>query len=334
MQLIKKISSKISSPSLLGLAILFLTMGSCSSAYQSDKSAEPNVTKNNKDTTMKLNKLTTEEERVIIHKGTEPAFTGAYTDNFKKGIYVCRQCDAPLYTSDSKFHSGCGWPSFDSEIPGAVKSQKDADGQRTEITCMKCGAHLGHVFYGEGLTEKNTRECVNSISIVFKEGEAAPKVEKAIFAGGCFWGVEFYFQHEKGVISTTVGYTGGYKDNPTYKEVCSHTTGHIEAMEITFDPSLTSYEQLAKLFFEIHDPTQTNGQGPDIGEQYHSVIFYEDDSQKQIAEKLIGQLETKGYKVATQLRKATTFWPAEDYHQEYYEKEGETPYCHKRVERF
>lgn len=277
---------------------------------------------------MNYNKLTPEEERVILHKGTERPFTGEYEDFFEKGTYICKRCDAPLYRSDSKFSSGCGWPSFDDEIPGAVKRVKDSDGMRTEIICNNCGAHLGHVFLGEGFTGKNTRHCVNSISLKFIKDTTEVKTEKAIFAGGCFWGVEYYFQKAKGVFSTDVGYIGGYKDNPTYKEVCSGTTGHVEAIEVTFDATKTTYEDLAKLFFEIHDFTQTNGQGPDIGEQYLSEIFYLDENQKQIAEKLIKILTDKGYKVATKLRPATTFWKAEDYHQEYYQKNGHEPYCH------
>jgi peptide methionine sulfoxide reductase msrA/msrB len=141
-----------------------------------------------------------------------------------------------------------------------------------------------------------------------------------IFAGGCFWGVENYFQGVKGVISTSVGYTGGGKDNPTYNEVCSDDTGHAEAVEVVYNPEIISYEELAKLFFEIHDPTQVNRQGHDLGSQYRSEIFYLNDDQKITSEKLINMLEDKGYKVATKVTKATTFWKAEEYHQDYYKK--------------
>jgi peptide methionine sulfoxide reductase msrA/msrB len=280
---------------------------------------------------MTYNKLTPEEERVIIHKGTEAPFSGKYNDFYQKGTYHCRQCNAPLYRSSDKFNSHCGWPSFDDEIPGAVKRQLDADGRRTEILCANCGAHLGHVFEGENLTEKNVRHCVNSVSLQFvpeSDDTIKSTYEQAIFAGGCFWGVEYYMQKARGVISTEVGYIGGKIPNPTYKQVCSHTTGHAEAVKITFDPSVTSYEEIAKLFFEIHDPTQIDGQGPDIGDQYRSEIFYLSEKQKEIAQNLIDILKTKGYKVVTRLTPATTFYKAEDYHQNYYSNNGSKPYCH------
>ena len=278
------------------------------------------------DSTSKYNKLTPEEENVIINKGTERPYTGEYTNNKRKGTYYCKRCNAPLYKSEAKFDSECGWPSFDDEIKGAVKRVPDLDGMRTEIICSNCDGHLGHVFLGEGFTEKNTRHCVNSISMIFKEDTA--DTETAYFAGGCFWGVEHLMQSKKGVISTAVGYIGGNKDNPTYKEVCGGNTGHAEALEIVFNPEAISFEELAKLFFEIHDFTQVNRQGPDIGDQYRSGIFYKNDEQKQTTEKLIGILTEKGYKVATEVTQANKFWKAEDYHQDYYDVTGKQPYCH------
>ncbi|MFA5329403.1 MAG: bifunctional methionine sulfoxide reductase B/A protein [Prolixibacteraceae bacterium] len=283
----------------------------------------------------KYNKLTPEEEAVIVHKHTEIPFTGKYDNFFEKGAYVCKRCGAPLYRSSDKFDAGCGWPSFDDEISGAVKRVPDADGMRTEIVCANCGAHLGHVFLGEGLTAKNTRHCVNSISLVFvPAGTKSAKSDTAIFAGGCFWGVEYYMHQAPGVISTEVGYIGGHGEKPTYQEVCSHKTGYAEAVRIVFDPKKTNYENVAKLFFEIHDPTEVNRQGPDIGDQYRSSVFYLNLDQKQTAEHLIDLLKAKGYDVATRVVPATKFWKAEEYHQQYYAKENGTPYCHRYVKRF
>ncbi len=158
--------------------------------------------------------------------------------------------------------------------------------------------------------------------------------DTAWFAGGCFWGMEYQFKKIPGVISTRVGYMGGYKENPTYEEVCNGTTGHLETLEVVFDPQKTTYEELAKVFFEIHDPTQADGQGPDIGEQYLSAVFCKNEEEKKTIEKLIRILQEKGLDVVTQIRDASTFWPAETYHQDYYQKTGGSPYCHIRVKRF
>ncbi|MFI3265202.1 MAG: bifunctional methionine sulfoxide reductase B/A protein [Rikenellaceae bacterium] len=278
-----------------------------------------------------MNELNQEEKYIIEEKGTELPFTGKYNDFNEVGTYICKRCNTPLYRSADKFNAGCGWPSFDDEILGAVTRSPDADGRRTEITCSACGGHLGHVFHGEKHTEKDTRHCVNSISIKFI---AAPTTQSAIFAGGCFWGVEHLMQKQEGVISVESGYIGGKVENPTYEQVKAQTTGHAEAVEVIFDQKKVSYETLTKLFFEIHDPTQTDGQGPDLGDQYRSEIFYNSEEQKATAENLIETLTANGYKVATKLTPATTFYKAEDYHQDYYVIKGTEPYCHSWTKRF
>ena len=275
---------------------------------------------------MKYNNLTQDEKYIIEQKGTEYRFSGIYNDFYEEGVYLCKKCNAPLYKSEDKFKSSCGWPSFDDEIVGAIKKVPDADGRRVEIVCQKCGGHLGHIFEGEGFTSKNIRHCVNSLSLNFKSKKE--NFKKAYFAAGCFWGVEFLFQKQIGVLEVVSGYMGGDIENPTYKIVCSGFSGYLEVVEVVFDESIVSYETLAKLFFEIHDFTQTNGQGPDIGSQYLSAIFYCDENQKNIAENLIEQLEKKSYKVATTLRPKVKFYKAESYHQNYYNKSGKTPYCH------
>lgn len=197
----------------------------------------------------KYKALTAEEERVIVHKGTERPFTGIYNDFNEEGQFTCKRCGEPLYNSSDKFDGHCGWPSFDDEIPGAVKRILDADGRRTEIVCANCGAHLGHVFEGENFTEKNIRHCVNSISLSFEAVKLpAENYDTAYFASGCFWGTQYHFQKQAGVISTEVGYMGGHRDNPSYEQVCTGQTGHAETTKVVFDPSKTSYEKLTQLF--------------------------------------------------------------------------------------
>lgn len=183
------------------------------------------------------------------------------------------------------------------------------------------------------LTDKNIRHCVNSVSMKFVSSDDMKKTDQSIksayFAGGCFWGVEHLMQQQPGVISVESGYMGGEIENPTYEQVCSKTTGHLEVVALSYDPSQVSFETLTKLFFEIHDPTQHDGQGPDIGNQYLSAIFYTDDNEKEISESLIKILEGKGLTIATRVLPKATFWKAEDYHQDYYQKNGQQPYCHQ-----
>lgn len=159
-------------------------------------------------------------------------------------------------------------------------------------------------------------------------------METAIFASGCFWGTEYFFEKALGVISTQVGYIGGHKENPTYEEVCTGTTGHAEAVRVEYNPEKTDFETLAKLFFETHDPTHINRQGPDIGEQYRSEVFYLNSEQKKITLDLIKQLTDKGSKIATKVSEASKFWSAEAYHEHYYAKKEGTPYCHIYTKRF
>ncbi len=283
----------------------------------------------------KYNPLTADEERVIVFKGTERPFTGQYNEHAEEGNYNCKRCGAALYKSDDKFDGHCGWPSFDDEIPGAIQRKLDADGRRTEILCKNCGAHLGHIFEGEQFTDKNIRHCVNSISLTFEAVKInKEKVDTAFFASGCFWGTQYHFQKKKGVISTEVGYMGGHRDKPSYEQVCTGQTGHAETTKVVYDSNKISYEELTKLFFETHDQSQINRQGPDIGTQYRSVIFYTSKEEKTTAEKLINELVKNGYKVVTELIPASTFWIAENYHQNYYDNKGGTPYCHIYQKKF
>jgi peptide methionine sulfoxide reductase msrA/msrB len=230
-----------------------------------------------------------------------------------------------------------------------VRQVPDTDGRRTEILCARCGGHLVHVFRGEGFTPRDTRHCVNSISIDFVPARAqgAPAAvpgsdpapagtteAEAFFAGGCFWGVEHLLAQQPGVLRAESGYMGGHTQNPTYEQVCSGTTGHLETVRVVYDPRQVSYEQLVKLFFEIHDPTQVDRQGPDVGPQYGSAIFYTSAPERQTAEALAQRLRQQGLKVATRILPAGVFWRAEAYHQDYYARTGKQPYCHARVKRF
>ncbi len=284
-------------------------------------------------------KLKPEEAAVILAKGTEPAFCGNLVDNHKDGLYVCRLCGLPLFSSDSKFDSGSGWPSFFQPFDKdhvAYKHDGSLGMQRTEILCERCGAHLGHVFE-DGPRPTGLRYCLNSVSLEFLDkGSALPEAsrpietEVAYFAGGCFWGVEDRFEQTPGVIDAVSGYMGGKLENPTYKQVCYENTGHAETVMVRFDPKVISYKDLLAKFFRYHDPTQLNRQGPDYGDQYRSAIFAAsqeqlDEAKAFVADQQANNPRYKSRKIVTQIvakEAAGKFYPAEEYHQDYHAKNG------------
>lgn len=282
----------------------------------------------------KLASLTPRTRQIVCDKATEAPHTHVSNDSITQGTYLCRRCGLALFRAHSQFHAGCGWPSFDDDISDAVNEVPDADGRRMEILCSRCDGHLGHVFIGEQFTSKNRRYCVNSASLDFVDDSSVRDSEEAIVAGGCFWGVDYYLKKIPGVLKVEVGYCGGMVINPTYHQVCSGQTGHYEAVRVLFNTDITDYHTILKRFFEIHDPTQQSGQGPDLGSQYKSAVFYYNQMQKEQADKLIQALRKNGYEVATRLLAMQPFWPAESDHQDYYNKHDKAPYCHQPVSRF
>lgn len=269
--------------------------------------------------------LSPERYAILRNAQTEKPFSGKLLGETRDGWYCCHACGLPLFKSDGKFHSGCGWPSF--HTPAAyenirTKQDNSLGMKRTEILCARCGSHLGHVF-DDGPAPSGLRYCVNSLSLDFQVGLAkAPETtDTALFAAGCFWGVEKLFHETPGVVSTSVGYTGGHTSSPTYAQVCSGSTGHAEVVQVVFDSKRISYQQLVRLFFESHDPTTLNKQGPDHGTQYRSAVFFRDAKQAAIAREEFERVAKSGTwnsPLVTEITAATTFWKAEDYHQKWF----------------
>jgi peptide methionine sulfoxide reductase msrA/msrB len=311
--------------------------------------------------------LSPEQYRIVRENGTEQPFHNAYWDAKSPGIYVDAVSGEPLFGSRDKFDSGSGWPSFTAPVrPDALVYKQDrSHGMvRTEVRSRSADSHLGHLFK-DGPPPNLHRFCINSASLRFvpaeeleKEGlgdfsaaasasvegrpggESGPEggaaLETAVFAGGCFWGVEAYFDLLAGVVDSRVGYTGGLTEKPNYKQVCSGTTNHAEAVKILYDPRIITYRELLERFFSIHDPTSLNRQGNDLGTQYRSAVYFTSPAQEAAARDFIREAgesgKYRGRTIVTEVRGAENFWDAEEYHQKYLEK-NPGGYCHVRLDR-
>ena len=311
------------------------------------------MTKQFEKSEQRIKELNEMQFRVTQQCGTEPPFDNAFWNNKKVGLYVDVVSGEPLFTSMDKFDSFTGWPSFTKPIEqdNITEHSDESHGMtRVEVKSKHADSHLGHVFEDGPADQGGLRYCINSASLRFipkdqlaEQGyeqyvalfdgieEISSYEETAILAGGCFWGMEELFRQQPGVLKTRVGYTGGHVPDVTYNDVKTGTTGHAEAIEVTFDTRLTSYRDILEFFFKMHDSTTPNRQGNDIGDSYRSAIFCVSSEQAVIASKLIQEIDQAGFlpgKIVTQVVRAMPFYEAEAEHQKYIQRYPNGYTCH------